>query len=332
MKLGFLGLGKMGSRMVKKLVLDGHEVVAWNRSYEVAEQLKEEIEFYSSSEAQSDESRSSRQAPKAPFQGSNNITITKTVEEAIRLLPSPKIIWLMLPAGSPTENILHEVVGSLSPNDIVIDGGNANWKDTQRRSEELSEKGIRFLGIGVSGGVLAEKNGFPLMVGGNRSAYEEITPLLDTFAYPHGGHVYLGVGGAGHFVKMVHNGIEYGMMQAIGEGFDVMAKSPFNLDLLQVGEIYQKGSIVSSFLIDRAVDALKKDKDLSNMAGPIAENGEAKWTLDAAKEENVAVPVIQDSLQFRWDSQKDETIQNSYTAKMVSALRFEFGGHEIKKK
>lgn len=311
MKLGFLGLGKMGSRMAKKLLKDGHDVVVWNRSKEPVEKLLEEYKAET-------------------YKG--KIETAETVEELVSKTEAPRAIWTMLPAGDATETQLGEVAKYLEKNDILIDGGNANWKDTQRRFEEFTQKGIRFLGIGVSGGVLAEKNGFPLMVGGDKSAYEEIVPILDTFAYPHGGHTYLGLGGAGHFVKMVHNGVEYGMMQAIGEGFEVLEKSPFNLDLLQVGEIWQKGSIVSSFLIDRAVDALKKDKSLANLAGPIAENGEAKWTLDAAKEEGVAVTVIEDSLKYRWDSQTDEKIQNSYTAKMVSALRFEFGGHEIKKK
>jgi len=315
MKLGFLGLGKMGSRMAKKLLKDGHDVVVWNRSKEPVAQLIAEVES---------------QGSRVKNQG--KIESAETVQELVRLLSPTRVIWAMLPAGEATETQLAEVSKYLEKNDILIDGGNSNWKDTQRRFEDFTKKGIRFLGIGVSGGVLAEQNGFPLMVGGDKSAYETIVPILDTFAHPHGGHTYLGTGGAGHFVKMVHNGVEYGMMQAIGEGFEVLEKSPFRLDLLQVGEIWQKGSIVSSFLIDRAVDALKKDKSLSLLAGPIAENGEAKWTLDAAKDEDVKVQVIQDSLQYRWDSQTDGKIQNSYTAKMVSALRFEFGGHTIKKK
>lgn len=301
----------MGSRMAKKLLKDGHDVVVWNRSKEPVEKLLEDYKSES-------------------YKGT--LETAETVQELVQKTQAPRAIWTMLPAGDATESQLAEVAKYLEKNDILIDGGNANWKDTQRRYEDFTKQGIRFLGIGVSGGVLAEKNGFPLMVGGDKTAYEAIVPILDTFAYPHGGHTYLGIGGAGHFVKMVHNGVEYGMMQAIGEGFEVLEKAPFTLDLLQVGEIWQKGSIVSSFLIDRAVDALRKDKTLENMAGPIAENGEAKWTLDAAKEENVPVKVIHDSLQYRWDSQTDEKIQKSYTAKMVSALRFEFGGHEIKKK
>jgi 6-phosphogluconate dehydrogenase len=320
MRIGFLGLGKMGSRMAKKLIADGHDVVVWNRSKEPVQALIADVEHAK---------------PTHKSIGIKNfgiITPAETVQELVGKLSPTRIIWAMLPAGDATESQLSEVSKYLEKNDILIDGGNANWKDTQRRFETFTKLGIRFLGIGVSGGVLAEKNGFPLMAGGDKSAYEEIVPILDTFAYPNGGHTYLGTGGAGHFVKMVHNGVEYGMMQAIGEGFEVLEKSPFNLDLLQVGQIWQRGSIVSSFLIDRAVDALKKDGKLANLAGPIAENGEAKWTLDAAKEEGVQVKVIEDSLQYRWDSQTDEKIQNSYTAKMVSALRFEFGGHEVKKK
>ncbi len=320
MKLGFLGLGKMGSRMAKKLIADGHDVVVWNRSKEAVDALIADV-------------HSTKPTDKViGIKNYGVITPAASVKEVIDNLSSVRIVWLMLPAGDATEGILQELTGYVEKNDIIIDGGNANWKDTERRYQDLKTKNIRFLGIGVSGGVLAVKNGFPLMVGGEKSAYEEIVPILNTLAYPHGGHTFLGTGGAGHFVKMVHNGVEYGMMQAIGEGFEVLEKSQFKFDLLQVGQIWQRGSIVSSFLIDRAVDALKKDTKLQNMAGPIAENGEAKWTLDAAKEEGVKVQVIEDSLKYRWDSQNDEKIQNSYTAKMVSALRFEFGGHEIKKK
>jgi 6-phosphogluconate dehydrogenase len=170
------------------------------------------------------------------------------------------------------------------------------------------------------------------MVGGDKSAYETIMPLLDSLAKPNGGHAYFGTGGAGHFVKMVHNGIEYGMMQAIGEGFGVLEKSEYQFDLLEVAKLWQKGTIVSSFLIDRAKDALEKDKKLSDIEGVIASTGEAEWTVNAAKQESVPVPVIEESLEFRRQSQTDMAIQNSFAAKMVAALRREFGGHDVKKK
>ncbi len=308
MQLAFLGLGKMGSRMAKKLILAGHTVVAWNRSPQPLQDLQTEV------------------------QNNANLIPASTVKDAIEKLESPKIIWLMLPAGDATETILQEVLTYVNPGDIVIDGGNSNYKDTQRRFEQLSQRQIEFLGIGVSGGIIAVKEGYPLMVGGDRSAYETISPILNDLAVPHGGHAYFGTGGAGHFVKMVHNGIEYGMMQAIGEGFEVLEKSTYNFDLVSVANLWQKGTIVSSFLIDRAKDALEKDPKLSQLTGIIAASGEADWTIEAAKAENVSVPIIEGSLEYRKESQTDEKIQNSFTAKMVSALRHEFGGHEVKKK
>jgi len=308
MHLAFLGLGKMGSRMAKKLVMMGHTVVAWNRSQQPLLDVQTAVS------------------------NATNLILASSIQEAIGRLPSPKIVWLMLPAGKATESILTEVISSVSPSDIVIDGGNSYYKDTQRRFTLLANKGIRFLGIGVSGGIIAAKEGYPLMVGGDKNAYEEVTPLLDDLAKPHGGHAYFGTGGAGHFVKMVHNGIEYGMMQAIGEGFDVLAKSCYPFDLLQVARLWQKGTIVSSFLIDRAKDALEKNGTLSDIEGIIAASGEADWTVEAAKEEHVRIPIIEGSLTYRKLSQTDAHIQHSFTAKMVSALRHEFGGHEVKKK
>ncbi len=308
MKLAFLGLGKMGFRMAKKLVLSGHTVVAWNRSPQPLQDLQTEV------------------------QNAKNLIPASSVKEALEKLESPKIVWLMLPAGEATETILQEVLQFINPGDIVIDGGNSNYKDTQRRFEQLGQRGIKFLGIGVSGGIIAVKEGYPLMVGGDRSAYETIIPMLNDLAVPHGGHEYFGTGGAGHFVKMVHNGIEYGMMQAIGEGFEVLEKSSYNFDLVNVANLWQKGTIVSSFLIDRAKDALVKDPKLSQLEGVIAASGEADWTIEAAKEEQVDVPIIEGSLTYRKESQTNPKIQNSFTAKMVSALRHEFGGHEVKKK
>lgn len=310
MKIGFIGLGKMGSRMTLKLVANKHEVVAWNRSQDAVTALvdsltPDELQLFSPAES---------------------------LAELVDSLPTPRAIWMMLPAGDATQVILDELAKYLEKGDIVIDGGNAHFADTQRRFETLSEKGIRYLGIGVSGGIIAAEEGYPMMVGGDKTAYEYITPLLDTFAKPHGGYAYFGTGGAGHFVKMAHNGIEYGMMQAIGEGFAVMEKSPYDLDLLKVAEIFQKGTIISSFLIDRAKDALAKNSTLSDITGYLEENGEAKWAIKEAENEGIEVPVTEKSLQFRLDSQKDEKIRDSFTAKMVAALRREFGGHKVVKK
>lgn len=294
MKLGFIGLGKMGSRMVEKLLREGHEAVAWNRS-------------------------------------DNELKNAETVEELVKSLETPRVVWSMVPAGEATEDILGEVSKFVEKGDIVIDGGNSHFKDTQRRFDNFRKKGIRFLGIGVSGGIIAAKEGYPMMVGGDKSAYLGVQPLLDSLAKPRGGHEYFGIGGAGHFVKMLHNGIEYGIMQSLGEGFEVLEKAPYKLDLLKVAKLWQKGTLVSGFMLDRTVEALSNDPKLSSIVGVIAESGEAKWTIDQAKEEGVPVEIIERSLDYRKRSQKDKKIQNSFTAKLVAALRNAFGGHEVKR-
>jgi 6-phosphogluconate dehydrogenase len=241
--------------------------------------------------------------------------------------------------GQPTEEVMTQLKTVVQKGDVVVDGANSFYKDTQTRSEEFEKQGIRFLGIGVSGGILAPDNGFPLMVGGNMSAYRYIETILDSLAKPNGGHEYFGTGGAGHFVKMVHNGIEYGMMQAIGEGFGVLQKGPYTMDLEKVASLWTKGTIVASFLMDRAKDALQKDPVLKKTGGYIEENGEAKWTIALAKKLQVPIQVIEDSLKFRIASQKikkdlpaGRQVQNSFAAKMVAALRHEFGGHKVKEK
>lgn len=310
MKLAFLGLGKMGTRMVEKLLRDGHEVVAWNRTQEIAEEFGAVVTQH----------------------GLKGLEIKQTVKEAVESLETAKFVWCMLPAGEASETVLQEVAGYLQSNDILIDGANAKFEDTERRYKEFSEKGIKYLGIGVSGGVIAEKNGYPLMVGGAKTAYETIIPLLDSLAKPHGGHAYFGTGGAGHFVKMVHNGIEYGMMQAIGEGFGVLEKAPYQYDLFEVAKLWQKGTIVDSFLIDRATDALEKDSRLSNIVGEIDATGEAEWTVEQGKKEGVFVENIEQSLDFRRRSKTDEKVRESFAARMVAALRREFGGHKVKEK
>ena len=295
MKLGFIGLGKMGARMAQKLISEHHEVIAWNRS-------------------------------------DHELKNVDSVEKLVKSLKIPRVIWSMLPSGEATEKVLKEISKFVSKNDIVIDGGNSNFKDTQRRFEDFKKKGIRFLGIGVSGGIIAATEGYPMMVGGDKSAYEYIKPILNSLSKPKGGHEYFGIGGAGHFVKMVHNGMEYGIMQSLGEGFGVLEKSPYDLNLQKVAQLYQKGTLVCGFMLDRALEALRNDPKLSKIVGIIAESGEAKWTVEQAKEEGVDVEIIARSLEFRRRSQKDEKIQKSFSARMVAALRQAFGAHEIRKK
>ncbi len=305
MKLGLIGLGKMGSRIAGKLIKEGHELVVWNRTQTAYELLKSDLPDY-------------------------KFDIAVSPEELVRKLQSPRIIWIMLPAGETTQNILDEVSKYLEKGDIVIDGGNANYKDTQERFENFSKNGIRFLGIGVSGGIIAAKEGYPIMVGGSKEAYEHIIPILDSLSKPNGGHEYFGEGGAGHFVKMVHNGIEYGIMQSIGEGFEVLEKAPYSFDLLSVARLWQRGTLVSGFMLDRAEEVLEKDEKLESIDGVIAESGEARWTINQAKEEGVKVEIIERSLDFRKRSQNDKNVSSSFTARMVAALRNAFGGHPVR--
>ncbi len=311
MKIGFLGLGKMGKRIVVKLLEGGHEVVVWNRSKEVVgDFLREQDRFVLT----------------------GKLADAHDVSDFQHLLSSPRIFWSMLPAGEATESALSQIDELTEERDIVIDGGNSFYKDTQKWYEHFSQKSVGFLGIGVSGGILAADNGFPMMAGGDKRSYEYIKPLLEVLSQPHGGFDYFGKGGAGHFVKMAHNGVEYGMMQSIAEGFGVLEKSPFDLDLEKIAYLWTKNTIVAGFLMDRTKDALAKDPNLENIIGEVDATGEATWTVDAAREEGVMVPVIEESLAFRKKSKIDRKISSSFVARMVAALRHEFGGHNVKQK
>lgn len=308
MKLAMIGLGKMGSRMAEKLINEGHEVVAWNRSPEPAEELKTRVD------------------------NNQKLTIAANLEELVDDLPKPRIVYCMLPAGDPTEQMLSKLAELVEPGDIVIDGGNSRYSDTDRHYADFEIKNVRFLGIGISGGIVAVHDGYPMMVGGDESAYEHVKPILDSLAKPGGGHDYFGIGGAGHFVKMVHNGIEYPIMQALGEGFGVLDSSPYNLDLVRVAKLYQKGTLVSGFMLDRAAEALEDDT-INQVEGVIGSaSGEAVWTVDEAKKSNLPAESIQLSIDFRKRSINDEWVQKSFAARMVGALRIKFGGHPVKKK
>jgi len=321
MKLGFIGLGKMGGRMVIKLLEGGYEVVVWNRSKEKVSALSAQV---------------------SGFRLKGKLIAAGSIEDLVKKLEKPRIIWSMLPAGTATQEILDQVFDresqtesvedDVEAGDILIDGGNAHYPDTQKRFEEFSKNGIRFLGIGVSGGVIAARNGYPLMVGGDRSAYDHIKPILDTLAKPAGGHEYFGEGGAGHFVKMVHNGIEYGYMQSIGEGFGVLEKSPYNLDLVKVARLYTKGTLVSGFMMDRTVESLEKDPKLEQLDGVIDASGEGEWTINEGKKLGVPIDVIEGSFEFRKKSKTDKNISASFAARIVAALRQAFGGHDVKKR
>lgn len=291
-------------------MLSGHEVVVWNRSEEGITNFKLQI---------------SNSKPGA------KVAVADSIKELVDVLKPPRVIWLMLPAGDPTESVLNEIAKYVDPEDIVVDGGNAFYKDTQRRYETFAIDNVRYLGIGVSGGLLAYDNGYPLMVGGNASAYQYITTLLDSLSKPHATHHYFGEGGVGHFVKMVHNGIEYGMMQAIGEGFGVLEGSGYDLNLTEVAKLWQKGTIISGFLMDRANDALSENPDLDHMNGVIGASGEGQWTVEQAKEEGVPIGNIEQALNFRLESHLQKEISGSFAARMINALRFQFGGHQLEK-
>lgn len=312
MKLGFLGLGKMGSGMVEKLLFDGHSVVVWNRSPEPVSQLQEKI----------DGNNLAKQ----------HLTVVSSIQEVCTALEAPRIIWSMLPSGQVTETVLKEIAASSVPGDIVIDGSNAYYKDTQRRFEAFKEKSVKFLGIGVAGGIIGPKEGYDMMAGGDKEAYTSIVPILDSLVKPHAAHGYFGEGGAGHFVKMIHNGIEYGIMQSLAEGFDVLEHAPYPLDLVQVGKVWQKSSLVSGFMLDRAVEVLEKDPHLNGISGLINFTGEGEWTINQAREEGINVEIIEHSFDYRKRTHTDPKLENSFTARMVAALRNAFGGHEVKKK
>lgn len=310
MKLGLIGLGKMGNRMVSKLLEEGHEVVVWNRTKEKIIDFRSQI---------LDKDQSAR------------LVVAESISDLIGKLEQPRIVWSMVPAGEATEEILKQVQDDVESGDIVVDGGNSKYSDTQKWYEDFKNKNVRFLGIGVSGGVIARTAGYPMMAGGDKSAYEEIKPILDSLAKPGGGHEYFGEGGAGHFVKMVHNAIEYGYMQAIGEGFGVMEKSPYDLDLLAVSKLYQKGTLISGFMMERTIEALTSDPKMEKVAGVIGSaSGEAVWTVDFAKENNLPVEIIERSLEIRRESETDKRIQKSYFARMVGSLRIAFGGHPVR--
>lgn len=312
MQIGFIGLGNMGSRMAEKILEGGHSVVAWNRTNVIATEFNQEM------------------INKNP---GSNLIVADTVKELVEKLTSPKVIWLMLPAGEATEVILQQVAEYVGKNDVVIDGGNSNFKDTQRRFEQFEAKGIRYLGIGVSGGIIAATNGYPLMVGGDQSAYHYIEPVLKTLAKPKGGYEFFGEGGAGHFVKMVHNAIEYSYMQGIGEGFGVLQKAQYYFDLGKVANLYSKNTLISGFMMDRTIEVLQADPTLADIVGVIGSaSKETVWTIEEAKKQGVPIENIEQAYEFRVRSETDLKIQQSFAAKLVGALRIAFGGHKVKKK
>ena len=297
MKIGLIGLGKMGYNLALN-ILNNHEVTAYDVDPANVKKVAE-----------------------AGGTGADSIA------DLVQKLESPRVIWMMVPAGTITENVLGELKGALSAGDIVIDGGNSNYKDSIRRAEDLSEKGIHFLDVGTSGGTEGARNGVCTMIGGNKEAFGTVEELFKEISVENG-YLYAGESGSGHFLKMVHNGIEYGMMQSIAEGFEVLEKSSFDFDYEKVARVWNNGSVIRSWLMELTESAFSKDARLDGLKGIMQSSGEGKWTLETALDLQTATPVIALSLMMRYRSLEEDT----FSGKVVAALRNEFGGHSVVKK
>src|SRR5258707_10797808 len=292
MQLGFVGLGRMGGNMVHRLALGGHEVVAFNRS-------------------------------PAPVQVavSHGAVGASSLQDLIQKVRPPRNIWLMLPAGGVTDEYLNQLMDMCQPGDLFVDGANSKWKDTKLRAERAKARGFEFVDCGTSGGIWGLQVGYSIMAGGSPEAFARVEPAIKTLA-PENGYGLLGPNGAGHFVKMVHNGIEYGMMQAYAEGFQILEKSEYPLDLGKVGRIWQNGSVVRSWLLDLAVNAFDKNLKLESLEGWVDDSGEGRWTIEAGIDEDVPAPVVTMSLFSRFYSRD----RNSFSGRSLPALRNEFRG------
>ncbi len=304
MKIGFIGLGKMGANMALRLVVgtpDGsvkgaHQVVGFAKE------------------------------PHPELDQVDGITIVDSLEKLVASLEPPRVVWVMVPAGQATEGVISGLAALLSADDLIIDGGNSYYKDTVRRAQGLTTRGIGFVDVGTSGGVWGRQEGYCMMVGGQADTIARCRPIFDTLA-PADGWAQVGPVGAGHFVKMVHNGIEYGLMEAYAEGFEVLHKSPFAVDLAKVAGVWNHGSVIRSWLLELGEMALKQEKDLKSIAPYVSDSGEGRWTIQAAIEEDVAVPVIASALFARFASRDPF----NFSARFCAALRNQFGGHEIKR-
>jgi len=297
MRIGFIGLGRMGANMVRRLLRDGHEVVAYNRTAEKTREIAGE-----------------------------GADPAFSIAELVGKLQAPRTVWVMVPAGDATEAQIEELLEHLDPGDTIIDGGNTNFHDDVRRHAALRERGIQYVDAGTSGGIWGLANGFCLMVGGEPEAVKAIEPIFLSLA-PQDGYLHVGGPGAGHYVKMVHNGIEYGLMQAYAEGFEIMHASDYDIDLAGVAELWMQGSVVRSWLLELAGRAFRANgQDLDKLKGYVSDSGEGRWTVQEAIDRDVPAPVITLSLLTRLRSRQED----SYGGKVLAALRNEFGGHEVK--
>jgi len=297
MQMGLIGLGRMGMNMARRLIMAKHEIVVYNRTKEKVDAMVKEGAKGASS-----------------------------LEDFVKKLKTPRVVWLMLPTGKPLEDHINSLSKILSKGDILIDGGNSYFKDDIRHFDDLKKSGIHYLDAGVSGGIWGLKVGYCTMVGGDKKDFDHIEPLLKSLA-PREGYLYCGGAGAGHYVKMVHNGIEYGMMQAYGEGFELIAASPYKPDMGEVANLWNHGSVIRSWLLELARDAFIEDPKLKDVSGYVQDSGEGRWTVQQAVESGVAAPIITLSLYQRFLSRQ----KDPFTNKVLAALRNKFGGHAVVK-
>lgn len=296
MELGFVGLGKMGMNMVTRLQRDQHRVIVYDRMAEVV-----------------------KQAEGVGCVGASSL------ENLVGQLKVPRAVWIMVPSGAPTEETVQKVAALLKPGDLIIDGGNSNFHDDGRRASELKTRGIHYMDVGTSGGIWGLKLGYCMMVGGEKADVDRLTPILNTLA-PEDGWAHMGAHGSGHYVKMVHNGIEYSMMQGYAEGFELMSKSEYKLDLAKIADLWMHGSVVRSWLLELTAGALQQDPKLENIKGYVQDSGEGRWTILDAIDKDVPVPTLTAALFTRFRSRQDE----SYAEKMLAAMRNAFGGHAVR--
>ena len=297
MELGMIGLGRMGANMTERLLRGGHKLITYDRSPEAIQRCVDKGAF-----------------------GAHSLA------DFVKQVSLPRVIWLMVPSGEPVDLTIEQLLPSLLENDIIIDGGNSHYKDSIRRADKLKQLGIHFVDAGTSGGIWGLQEGYCLMIGGEKAIVDQLEPIFNTLA-PENGFAHVGASGAGHFAKMVHNGIEYGMLQAYGEGFEMLKASQFEFDLGKISHLWNQGSVVRSWLLELAENAFQKDPQLSSIKGYVEDSGEGRWAVLEAVEREIPASVLTLSLFARYASRQED----SFSAKVIAALRNEFGGHAVRK-
>ena len=297
MELGIIGLGRMGANMTERLLQGGHRLITYDRSPEAIQRCVDKGAL-----------------------GAHSLA------DFVKQLSLPRVIWMMVPSGEPVDLTIEQLLPNLSKDDIIIDGGNSYYKDSIRRAEKLKQLGIHFVDVGTSGGIWGLQEGYCLMIGGEKATVDQLEPIFKTLA-PANGFAHVGASGAGHFVKMVHNGIEYGMLQAYGEGFEMLKASQFDLELAKISHLWNQGSVVRSWLLELAENAFQKDPQLSSIKGYVEDSGEGRWAVLEAVEREIPASILTLSLFARYASRQED----SFSAKVIAALRNEFGGHAVRK-